>query len=264
MSDIFLSYSSADRNKANAVVGMLEQRGWTVWWDHLILPGKTWDETLGIELTAARCAIVLWSRHSVQSEWVRTEAHEAKDRKILVPVLLDDVEIPFGFKLIQTVRLTDWAGESQSPEIDALVSAVTSVLARNPIALHEAGTVRDRAAKMLETAVRRRTLGLMSLSAALALVCAFLCLWYFIAVRPVFRVASALGLTRMERGKYSTDENERLGGKIGNAHQSIKLLLPNAYSLSQTFREDFTKFFDTDGTNMQVLFATPDSDFYKR
>jgi hypothetical protein len=116
---------------------------------------------------------------------------------------------------------------------------------------------------MLEAAVRRRTFGLMSLSAGLAVVCVLLCLWYFIAVRPVFAVSSALGLARLEKGKYSTDENERLGSKISGAHQSIKLLLPNAYSLSQTFREDFTKFFNTEGTTMQVLFATPESDFYK-
>jgi len=67
----------------------------------------------------------------------------------------------------------------------------------------------------------------------------------------------------LERGKYSTDENDRLGQKIATAHQSIKILIPNAYSLSQTFREDFTKFFDSEGTSMQVIFASPDSDFYK-
>lgn len=262
MSDIFLSYSSADRAKAKAVVDALEQRGWAVWWDHLIIPGKTWDETLGVELMAARCVVVLWSKHSVQSEWVRTEAHEAKDRKMLVPALLDDVEIPFGFKLVQTVRLVEWPGTSQSAEIDKLVSAVSDVLSRNRAPIHTAGSARERAAKMLEAAVRRRTAWLMALGAGLVVVCALLCAWYLIQVRPVFGVASSMGLERVERGKYSTDENQRLGNKIRDAHQSIKLLLPNAYSISQTFRDDFTAFFNTDGTYMQVIFATPDSDFY--
>jgi TIR domain len=263
MSDIFVSYSSADFTKVKTIVEALEQRGWSVWWDHHILAGKTWDETLAVELAAARCVLVLWSKSSVQSEWVRTEAHEAKERKILVPALLDNVEIPFGFKLLQTIKLVDWAVKSESVEANSLVSAISDVLSANPSPIHAKGSARERAGKILESAVQRRTYWLMTLAASLVLICGLLISWYFINVRPVFRVASSLGLAHMERGKYSSDENERLGARIRNAHQSIRLLLPNAYSMSQTFREDFTKFFETDGTSMQVVFASPDSDFYK-
>jgi hypothetical protein len=263
MSDIFLSYSSADRDKVNVFVEAFEQRGWSVWWDHHIMPGKLWDETLGVELMAARCVVVLWSRHSIESDWVRTEAHEAKKRKILVPVLLEKVELPLAFRLVQAAQPIDWSGASATPDFEPLVAAVSQVLSSNPVPLHTIGTARERAAKVLATAVRRQTRGLLFVTGGLALLILALLFGYESIIRPEFRVASELGLKRLERGKYSTDENERLGNRIANAHQSIKLLLPNAYSISQTFREDFVKFFETDGTQMQVIFATPDSDFYR-
>ena len=32
--------------------------------------------------------VVLWSGHSVQSDWIRSEAYVGKDRGILIPVLI--------------------------------------------------------------------------------------------------------------------------------------------------------------------------------
>jgi hypothetical protein len=71
---------------------------------------------------------VLWSRHSVQSDWVHIEADEAKRRRILVPALIDDVQIPLAFRRIQTANLVDWAEGSPRAGFDELVSAVSEVL----------------------------------------------------------------------------------------------------------------------------------------
>ena len=46
-------------------------------------PGKAFDEVIEVELTAARCAIVLWSKAAIASRWVREEAQDAVDRNIL-------------------------------------------------------------------------------------------------------------------------------------------------------------------------------------
>lgn len=77
MADIFISYASVDRPRVQSLVESLPQQGWSVWWDRTILPGKTWDEVLEAALADARCVIVLWSRHSVESDWVHIEADEA-------------------------------------------------------------------------------------------------------------------------------------------------------------------------------------------
>ena len=54
MSDIFISYSSADRPRVKPLVAALEQHGWSVWWYRSILAGKTWDRVIEEALDSAR------------------------------------------------------------------------------------------------------------------------------------------------------------------------------------------------------------------
>jgi hypothetical protein len=128
MSDIFISYASEDRARAKDIAEALEQQGWSVWWDRKIPPGKAFDEVIGDELDAARCVIVLWSRASIGSNWVKEEAAEGQKRNILVPVLIEDITIPLGFRRLQAARLVGWKKNSDSPEFNQLLEAVASVL----------------------------------------------------------------------------------------------------------------------------------------
>lgn len=128
MSDIFISYASADRSRAEPLVRALEQQGRTVWWDRSILPGKTWSQVIEAALADARCVIVLWSRESVRSEWVLAEAEEAKRRGILVPALIDPVSIPLEFRRMQAADLVNWPEPAAGSGFDQLVKAVSAVL----------------------------------------------------------------------------------------------------------------------------------------
>ena len=131
MNDIFISYDSEDRAIAQKFADGLESRGWSVWWDREIPLGKAFDQVIEEELNAARCVIVLWSKQSVRSRWVKTEAAAAADRECLLPVLIDDVEIPFEFKRIQTAMLMNWPGDAADPEFNRLLQAVGQ-LVRQP------------------------------------------------------------------------------------------------------------------------------------
>ena len=91
MSDIFISYSQEDRPKASAIAKALEQHGWSVWWDRKIPTGKSFEEVIEKEITAAKCVMVLWSQFSVKSHWVREEANDGQTRSILAPVLIEEV-----------------------------------------------------------------------------------------------------------------------------------------------------------------------------
>jgi formylglycine-generating enzyme required for sulfatase activity len=131
VNDIFISYASADRSRVKPLVDELKRRGWSVWWDPAILPGEAWDDVIEAALTKARCVIVLWSRDSIQSQWVRTEADDARQRGILVPALLDDVVIPLAFRQIQAANLVERLGVFPSVEFDKLAQAVTKILSRD-------------------------------------------------------------------------------------------------------------------------------------
>ncbi len=132
MSDIFLSYKSEDRAKAQIIAEALESHGYSVWWDRVIPPGRTFDEVIEEELDAAKCMVVLWSKESVKSEWVRTEASEGKRQKKIIPVLIEDVEPPFAFRLIEAAKLIDWDGTMPNPEFDLLLGSVSRMLGKVP------------------------------------------------------------------------------------------------------------------------------------
>jgi formylglycine-generating enzyme required for sulfatase activity len=130
MSDIFLSYKSEDKIKAQIIAEALESEGYSVWWDRVIPPGRTYDEVIEEELDAAKCVVVLWSKESVKSDWVRTEASEGKIRRILVPVLIEDVLPPLAFRLIEAAKLIDWDGTKPNHEFDLLSKSVSRILGR--------------------------------------------------------------------------------------------------------------------------------------
>jgi hypothetical protein len=128
MSDIFISYSSSDREMAQKFANALEAFGWSVWWDREIPLGKTFDQVIEEELNAARCVLVLWSKESVLSRWVKTEASAAADRERLVPVLIDKVAIPLEFRRIQTAMLLAWGGDTANREFQRLLQAVREMV----------------------------------------------------------------------------------------------------------------------------------------
>jgi hypothetical protein len=130
MADIFISYARADRARAEKLAHVLGQHGWSVWWDRFIPPGKTFDEVIEEALSSARCVIVLWSHDSVKSEWVKTEASDAAQRRILVPILADEVTIPLEFRRIQTARLIDWDNLPANRGWDELSHALATLMGR--------------------------------------------------------------------------------------------------------------------------------------
>jgi hypothetical protein len=127
--DVFLSYASSDRDRAARVARALEVGGWSVWWDRKIAPGRAFDRVIAEALDSSRCVVVLWSRASVESDWVREEAAEGQERDVMVPALLDDVRIPLGFRRLQAARLVDWDGEPAHPAFQPLLDAVGDVVA---------------------------------------------------------------------------------------------------------------------------------------
>ncbi len=124
MTDIFISYASSDRERIKPLVEALEKLGWSLWWDTAILPGVSWNDEIAHALDSARCVVVVWTSASIQSEWVKEESREGQKRHVLIPVLLDHVEIPLGFRGIQAANLADWQGHSEHPEFQKVVQSI--------------------------------------------------------------------------------------------------------------------------------------------
>ena len=125
--NVFLSYSREDRSQAEAVIRALEARGCAVWWDGLLVGGLAFAKSTEQALENASAVLVLWSKISVESHWVRDEATRGRDRGCLVPATLDGTMPPLGFRQYQVIDLTRWRGKNDAPEMDAIHYAIRAV-----------------------------------------------------------------------------------------------------------------------------------------
>lgn len=105
--DIFISYARADRERVKFIAGHLISSGYSVWWDRDIRPGEEFDEVIDKAILRSKAIVVVWSENSIKSRWVKEEAEDGLAADILVPVTIDCVTIPRGFRRIQAAPLED-------------------------------------------------------------------------------------------------------------------------------------------------------------
>jgi tetratricopeptide (TPR) repeat protein len=135
------------------------------------------------QIAAARVVIVLWSPRSIQSDWVRSEAHYAQDHHKIVPVMIESCSIPLAFMLRQAVDLTDgkfgpgnpnwtklldWIDAVQSGDVDAIPEGTPTAAVAAAAAVPIKAATGDR---WLGPATRPRLLAMLAgvvLVAALA------------------------------------------------------------------------------------------------
>lgn len=131
MADVFVSYATEDRERVKRIVESLERAGFSVWWDRRIELGRSFDREIERELEAAACVVVIWSAHSIESDWVRNEAQEGLERGVLLPVLIDQVRPPLAFRRAQTAQLI---GRADPVELSRVAAAVESIAMSKPAA----------------------------------------------------------------------------------------------------------------------------------
>ena len=164
MTDIFLSYAEQDRALARRVAEALGAVGWDVWWDRRIPAGKTWREVLESQLKNMRCMVVLWSRRSVASDWVCEEAAEGRKLHKLVPVLIETVQPPVGFRELQAADLTRWDGSSTFAPLQELLVDIENMLGKSPASVRASPTI-----DVVRPSAKRRRLMFGALLAVLAI-----------------------------------------------------------------------------------------------
>lgn len=128
MTSVFLSYDRDDTERARPIALALEKAGHSVWWDLHIRGGEQFSKVIDEALKAADAVVVLWSKNSIESPWVRDEAAAGRDTGRLVPVSLDDTEPPLGFRQFQTIDLTRWKGRGKSPQLNTLLGDIASMV----------------------------------------------------------------------------------------------------------------------------------------
>ena len=134
MADVFISYRKADRASAEALAKALKIENLDVWWDTALETGQTFDEKIQGALEQAKAVIVIWSKESVKSDWVRAESSIGRERGILVPIMIQPVNIPVPFNLIHTADLIGWHGDRAHPAYRDVVKQVKTLAGKSHVA----------------------------------------------------------------------------------------------------------------------------------
>ena len=126
MSDIFISYANEDSVCAKAISEALTSKGCRVWRDRENLyAGQEFRKEIDCALRDAKCVLVLWSQHSINSTWVGAEADAGFQGAKLVPVRIEDhVKIPVPFTEMHTEDLSAWDGSAESPAFSRILTAI--------------------------------------------------------------------------------------------------------------------------------------------
>jgi adenylate cyclase len=124
LAKVFLSYARVDASAAKHLAECIGRAGHQVWWDHQIEGGSRFSTEIDRELKNSDAVVVIWTKASIESLWVQDEAAEGRDAGRLVPVILGTDKPPLGFRQFQSIDFGNWDGESDPPEIEALIRAI--------------------------------------------------------------------------------------------------------------------------------------------
>jgi DNA-binding response OmpR family regulator len=128
VADLFISYSRKDSPAIQSLTAFLQADGWSVWFDQDLRAGTSFDRVIEQALRDARAVIVAWSRHSVESDWVRAEAAYAQESSKLFPIRLDDAPLPLRFIHVHTLNLSHWDGDAGRQALRALSAHLTDAI----------------------------------------------------------------------------------------------------------------------------------------
>lgn len=133
MAGVFVSYQREDAKVAAGIALDLERSGFQIEIDQRIPIGASWDRDIEKAINRAGAVVVLWSKKSCDSDWVRREARFGARRKVLCPAVIEACTIPLEFSDVQAANLRFRpAGDRNHPEWLRLTKAITDTLARGP------------------------------------------------------------------------------------------------------------------------------------
>jgi TolB-like protein/Tfp pilus assembly protein PilF len=149
LADIFLSYNREDQATARRFADGFERAGFSVWWDATLRTGEAYDQVTEKALKDAKAVVVLWSRKSVESRWVRAEATLADRNGTLVPVMIEDCQRPIMFELTQTADLSAWSGDASDRAWRAYLTDVRRFVEKDSARIPDASRTMDAAVERL-------------------------------------------------------------------------------------------------------------------
>jgi len=124
----FLSYSRVNQDFAVQLAKELKSEGFDVWLDTLDIPlGARWDREVEKALRQSEIFMIILTPESVDSENVLDEIGYAIDTsKRILPILLENCEVPLRLRRLQYVNFTDKSFEEGVSAAKGLLRGLTA------------------------------------------------------------------------------------------------------------------------------------------
>jgi formylglycine-generating enzyme required for sulfatase activity len=132
MAEIFISYKSERRKAAEHLAAVLAHYGYSVWFDYQLIKGSDFGLQIDRRIREAKALVVLWCSKSVASRWVIEEVDLAHNLGILIPVKIEECELPVGFRRQDYIDMSPWDGAPRSHQLDPLLKALAQRIGRPP------------------------------------------------------------------------------------------------------------------------------------
>jgi len=143
---VFISYSHVDEHIIERLIIGLKRKLCRVFYDEGLTPGESWNDELARRLLACDCVVVLLTKNSVSSKYVKNELNFAitKDKKI-IPILIGNVQLspgiemmlsPYQFIVVDTIE--------DDKGFEGLVEKVISALPTNVFSLKKSPFLRAK------------------------------------------------------------------------------------------------------------------------
>ena len=128
---ILISHSSKDNESAQRVKKVLEDNGFSCWLDNDdIPPGADFVSKIAEAMRSCEVVVVLVSKNSQDSDWVRNEVTEAKSqKKLVIPYMIQDFEPNDTFKLcLGNAQRVSGYGNKEEEALRRVITAVRDYL----------------------------------------------------------------------------------------------------------------------------------------
>lgn len=140
MADVFISYKQRMRPKVALIAKSLEALGVSVWFDAELRAGKSFGAVINAELAKAGAVIVCWTPDAFAAEdgsdisWVEGEATIARERKVIVPIMLERVSLKAPWNMFHTERMMEWNGDPNDAAWLRVLEAIGKLIGRPGLA----------------------------------------------------------------------------------------------------------------------------------
>jgi hypothetical protein len=124
----FISYSRTNKDFATKLARGLRQAGFPIWFDLLDIPtGARWDDEVEKALRECSIFLIILTPASIASENVKDEIGYAIDHgKRILPVLLEDCDVPLRLRRFQYVDFTTKSFEEGFESAKELLGSLVS------------------------------------------------------------------------------------------------------------------------------------------